>query len=198
MDSDMIDMNFIKIKQPTASAICNLVELDEEAKQLLQDDAAPAQYFQQLIEKELYPDAVRFLAVALPKREAIWWACLCVRHALGESPSQADVKAIELAEAWVYKPTEENRQLTMPAAEATQFKTSAGWAAVAAFWSGGSISPAAGAIVPPADDLTGKAVIGAIMLAAVQSGVDKIKANYRLFLEKGINIANGGDGRTAQ
>lgn len=194
----MIEMNFAKIKQPTASAICNLVELDEEARRLLEDDATPAHYLQQLIEKELYPDAVRFLAVALPKREAVWWACLCARQTLGESPFPSDVKAVELAEAWVYRPTEENRQLTMPAAEATQFKTAAGWAAVAAFWSGGNISPAAGAIVPPADDLTGKAVIGAVMLAAAQSGADQIKANYRLFLKKGIHIANGGDGRAVQ
>jgi len=194
----MTEMNFIKIKQPTASAVCSLVELDEEAKQLLQDDAVPAQYLQRLIEQQLYPDAVRFLAVALPKREAIWWACLCTRQTLSESPSPADLRAIELAEAWVYKPTEDNRQLTMPAAEATQFKTPAGWAAVAAFWSGGNISPAVGAIVPPAEDLTGKAVIGAVMLAAVQGGADKVKANYQLFLKKGIHIANGGDGRAVQ
>lgn len=194
----MIEMNFAKIKQSTASAICNLVELDEQAMQLLQDDAAPAQYLQQLIEKELYPDAVRFLAVALPKREAIWWACLCARHTLGESPSLADVKAVEMAEAWVYRPTEENRQPTLLAAEATQFKTPAGWAAVAVFWSGGSISPAKGVIVPPADELTGKAVIGAVMLAAARSGVNKIKANYQLFLKQGIHIANGGDGRAVQ
>lgn len=194
----MTEMNFVKIKQPTASAVCSLVELDEEARQLLQDDTVPAQYLQQLIERELYPDAVRFLAVALPKREAIWWACLCTRQTLGESPSPVDLKALELAEAWVYKPAEENRQLTMPAAEATQFKTPAGWAAVAAFWSGGNISPAEGAIVPPTEDLTGKAVIGAVMLAAVQGGADKIKTHYRLFLKSGIHIANGGDGRVVQ
>lgn len=194
----MTEINFVKIKQPTAVAVCSLVELDEEARQLLQDDTAPAQYLQQLIEKELYPDAVRFLAVALPKREAIWWACSCARLTLGESPSPVDVKAIEAAEAWVYKPTEENRHLTRPTAEATQFKTPAGWAAIAAFWSGGNISPAEGAVVPPAEELTGKAVIGAVMLAAVRSGADRIKANYRLFLKKGLHIANGGDGRAVQ
>ena len=33
-----------------------------------------------------YTDAVRFLAHALPKREAVWWACLCVRKAAGANP----------------------------------------------------------------------------------------------------------------
>ena len=194
----MAEMNLIKIQQPTASAVCKHVELDEEAKSLLQDDAVPAQYLQQLIEKELYPDAARFLANALPKREATWWACLCARNALNNQPSDADLKAIELAEAWVYKPTEENRKPIMPAAETTEFKTPAGWAAVAAFWSGGNMSPVEGTVVPPPEDLTAKAVIGAVMLAAVRDGPEKVKTNYQLFLRQGIDIAGGGDGRSVQ
>lgn len=191
-------MNLSKIKLATAAVICKTVELDQEALQLLQDDTVPADYLQQLIENELFPDAVRFLSCALPKREAIWWACLCARNGLSENSSPADIAAIQLAEAWVYKPVEENRKPTLQAAEATAFKTAAGWAAMAAFWSGGNISPVEGTVVPPAEDLTGKAVIGAVMLAAVQNGPEQVKDNYRLFLKQGIDIAGGGDGRSIQ
>ncbi|GAB4273790.1 MAG: hypothetical protein Kow0065_22440 [Methylomicrobium sp.] len=191
-------MNLIKIKQPTASVICQAIELDEEAKLLLRDDTLPADYLKQLIERELYPDAVRFLAAALPKREATWWACLSARKACGEQLSPVDAQAIQSAEAWVYKPTEENCKSTYPAAEATLFKTAAGWAAMAAFWSGGNMSPVEGAVVPPADDLTCQAVIGAVMLAAVQNGPERVKDNYRLFIRQGVDIAGGGDGRSVQ
>ncbi|NOT11201.1 MAG: hypothetical protein HOP23_05115 [Methylococcaceae bacterium] len=191
----MADMNFVKVKQPTAMEICKAVELGEEARQLLQTAALPSEFLQQLLEKELYLDAVRFLATALPKREATWWACQCARNNCGETPSVTDLKAIELAEAWVYKPTAENRLPTMAAATKTDFKTAAGWAAIAAFWSGGNISPVQNATVEPAEDLFPKAVSGAVILAAVQDDADKIKSNYQLLLKKGIDIACGGTGK---
>lgn len=191
----MTEMNFVKIKQPTAGEICQKIELGEEAALLLQNEALPAEFLQLLLTHELYQDAVRFLATALPKREATWWACQCARHGLGDSSSAENAKAIELAEAWVYKPTDENRLPTMPAAVETEFKTAAGWAAIAVFWSGGNISPVPGATVEPAEDLFAKAVVGAVMLAAVQGKPDEVQPNYRLFLKKGIDIACGGHGR---
>jgi len=191
----MSGMNFVKIKQPTAIEIGKAVELSEEARPLLQNNALPAEYLQLLLDNELYPDAVRFLAAALPKREATWWACQCARSSCGDEPSVADLKAIELAETWVYKPSDENRCLTQHAANETSFKTAAGWAAIAAFWSGGNISPVQAATIEPAEGLFAKAIVGAIMLAAVQSDPEKIKPNYQLFLKKGIDIACGGTGK---
>ncbi len=194
----MTEMNFTKIKQPSALAICQGLELDEQATALLQDNPATADYLQQLIALKLYPDAVRFLAHALPKREATWWACLCARNGLTDKTPAHEIKAIELAEAWVYKPTEDNRKLTLPAAEATAFKTAASWAAIAAFWSGDDISPVPQAVIPPDEKLYAKAVVGAVMLAATQGEASKVNDNYQLFLQQGINIASGGDGRTVQ
>lgn len=194
----MTEINFTKIKRPYAQEICQMLELEEAAVQLLTPELSPAAYLQQLQNNELYPDAVRFLAMALPKREATWWACLAARHNLPETPPAPELAAIEAAEAWVYKPSEENRQLTQPLAEATKFKTPAGWAAIAAFWSGGSISAVPNVIIPPADDLTAKAVSAAIMLAAAIGEPAKVSHRYQLFLKQGIDIGCGGDGRSVQ
>ncbi len=191
----MTALNLIKIKQPKAADIAGLFELDELGHTLLTEDIVPADYIQLLIENKDYPDAIRFFAYALPKREATWWACLCARSSLNEQSHAADANAIELAEAWVYKPTAENCQQTYSAAEATGLKTAAGWAAMAAFWSGENISPVPDNIVVPTDDLTAKAVVGAVMLAAAQGEVDKIEQKYQLFLRQSIDIASGGDGR---
>lgn len=194
----MAEMNFTKIKQIHALVICQGLELDGQATELLQNNPATVDYLQQLIALQLYPDAIRFLAHALPKREAVWWACLCARNGLTEKPPVNEIKAIECAEAWVYKPTEDNRKLTLHAAETTAYKTAASWAAISAFWSGGDISPVPEAIVPPDEKLFAKAVVGAIMLAATQGEASKVSANYQLFLQQGINIASGGDGRNVQ
>jgi hypothetical protein len=191
----MSDHAFKKVAADSALAVCQDLEIDEAGRALLAPELAPAAYLRLLMDAALYPDAVRFLARALPKREATWWACLCARAVLGDSPATDLVKALEAAEQWVRHPTEEHRQLAYPAAEATRFGHPASWAAMAAFWSGGSIAPPNVPVLPPADDLTAKAVAGAVMLAAVQAEPEKAAAKYRRFLEQGIDIACGGSGR---
>ena len=191
----MSEYAFKKVTADRALAVCQDIELDEAGRGLLAPELAPAAFLRLLIDEALYADAVRFLARALPRRQATWWACLCARSVLGENPSPDMVRALELAEQWVYKPTEEHRRLTFPAAQAAQFSHPASWAAMAAFWSGGSMAPPEAPVVPPAENLTGKAVAGAVMLAAVQTEPEKSETKYRRFLEQGIDIACGGTGR---
>jgi hypothetical protein len=194
----MSEYPFKKVAADRAAAICQDIDLDEAARGLLAPELAPAAFLRLLVDGALYADAVRFLARALPKREATWWACLCARSALGENPAPELLKALELAEQWVQRPTEEHRRLTYPAAQESQFGHPASWAAMAAFWSGGSMAPPDVPAVPPADNLTAKAVAGAVMLAAVQTEPEKAEAKYQRFLDQGIDIAGGGSGRLEQ
>src|SRR5437899_8668487 len=115
-----------KITAKTAAEVCKHFPLGEDAKKLLRDGLTPAQFLDILIEKQQFPDAVRFLAHALPKREAVWWACLCSRAAGGSNPPPQIGAALQTAEKWVVDPSEENRRAAMPAAEAAEFKTPAG------------------------------------------------------------------------
>ena len=194
----MTEPTFIKIKQAQALAICNDFDLSAPALALLPEFPGTADFLQQLIAQQHYPDAVRLLAHALPKREATWWACLSARHGITETTPANQIKAIELAEAWVYKPTDDNRRPTLAAAEATAYNNAASWAAIAAFWSGTDISPTPLAVIPPSEKLYAKAVTGAIMLAATLGEAEHIKDKYQLFLKQGLHIANGGDGRAIQ
>ena len=77
-----------KVTAKTAAEVCKHFPLGEEAKKLLRDGQTPAQFLDVLIEKQQFPDAVRFLAHALPKREAVWWACLCSRAVAGSRAVQ--------------------------------------------------------------------------------------------------------------
>ena len=194
----MTELNLIKVIQTKAMLIATTLDLTDEAKALLTEKITPAQYIQQLIDSALFTDAIMFLAAGLSKRESTWWACLCARNTLTDQSPETDLKAIEFAEAWVYKPTKENCQLTLPAAEATEFKTAAGWSAMAAYWSGDNISPNNEAVVPPPSDLTGKAVNGAVLLAAVQADPAKVTEYQQLFINQGVDIASGGDGRNVK
>jgi hypothetical protein len=91
----------------------------------------------------------------------------------------------------VSDPSEENRRQAMPAAEQATFGTPAGCAAVAAFWSGGSLGPPNVPPIPPGEYLTAHGVAGAIMLAAVSSEPEKAPEKYRSFLALGIEVGNG-------
>jgi len=187
-----------KVAVPKAAAVCRDIELDPQAVKCLEADPEPVEFLNALLERQLYPDAVRFLARALPKREAAWWACICTRGMMAQDAPPSSLKALEAAEQWVYKPTEANRRLAEAAAQSTAFDGPAAWAAMAAFWSDGSMAPENSPPVTAPENLSSKAVAGAVMLAAVSREPEKAAAKYRYFLEQGADIANGGNGRPWQ
>jgi len=143
-------------------------------------------------------EASRIAAHALPKREAVWWACMCARGAPpdpGQTP--LDLAALEAAELWVRRPEEAHRRAAMAAAEAAQYRSTEAWAAVGAFWSGGSMAPEGQAVVPPPDHLTGVAIAGGVTLAAVRAEAGTHEKRLARFLASAREIALGGAGRIA-
>jgi hypothetical protein len=154
-------------------------------------DVDRQQRLDQLIAAAEFPEAIRFLAHELPKREAVWWACLCVRKAAGADPPAPLAEALRAAEAWVADPTEENRRLARPAAEAAGYGTAAGCAAAAAFWSGGSLAPPDLPPVAPGEHLTAHGAASAVMLAAVASEPETAPDKSREFLRLGLEVAEG-------
>ncbi len=179
---------FVNIAATTAKEICSRFKLEPDAQGLLKDDQTPRQFVELLIEKELYLEAIRFLAFALSSREAVGWACLCVRHAMGRDP--AKITGAQLAaEKWVSDSSEENRRAAMAAAEAEGYKTPGACLGMASFFSGGSISqPGLQPVSPPAHATPAMAV-GAMMLAAVAEQPEKAREKYKVFLQKGIAVA---------
>ena len=64
-----------------------------------------------------------------------------------------------------------------------------------AFWSGGSMAPEGQPVVPPAEHLTGVAVAGAVVLAAVRLRPERQEGRFLRFLDSAREIAGGGAGR---
>lgn len=183
-----------KVKLSAAEAAKTLT-LTPEAAALLKPQESVADFLSALLAAELMNDAVGVMAQALPKREAVWWACLATRTLVDAQTPPAVVAAIEAAEAWVYKPSDETRRTAMDRAQATKFDHPGVWAAVGAFWSGGSMAPPNLPAVPPAEHLTGVAVAGAVNLSAVMRQPEHAKDKLGAFLAQAIDIANGGTGR---
>jgi hypothetical protein len=180
-----------KIRDKTAVAVCARARLGEEAHNLLVEGMTLRQYLDVMIERGLHTEAVRFLAFALPKREAVWWACLCAGQVLGPEPPPAAAAALEAARAWVIDPQDEKRRATFAAAEAADLGTPAGCAAAAAYFSGGSLAPPNLPAVAPADHLTPHLVASALTLAAVIKQPEKAAEKYASFLRTGMEVASG-------
>jgi hypothetical protein len=186
----------LKIKAAAAQEVCALYEVSLEAQRHLAAKMPPLDFVAALTAARLLRDAVDFLAHALPKREAVWWSGLCAREVLPQNAPPKLMAAVQAAEAWVYRPTEENRRKAQQSAKAIAESHPAQWAAMGAFWSGGSMAPPNGPEVKPPEQATARAVAGAIVMAATG---DPVQADERFarFLNYGIDIANGGTGRPA-
>ena len=170
--------------------ISTVAELGDEAMELLRPELHPLDFVALLMQKALFPDAVRFIAHALPKREAVWWAWVCARRAAGENPQPKIKAALAATEKWIAQPDENNRRSAMAAAEKADLGTAAGCAGLAAFFSGGSIAPPNAPAVPPGEFLTAKAVSGAVIFAAVAKEPEKAPEKFRNFVAQGIEVTN--------
>ncbi len=186
--------SFVKIREPSVE-ILGRFPLSAAARDAVDPTQTPDRLLAALVAAGCDADAARFLAFALPKRESVWWACLCVRATLPEPADAAEEAALAAAEAWVYQPGEESRRAAMAAAEAAGLSAPASWCGMAAFWSGGSMAPVEAPVVPPGESLTGRAVAGAVLLSVGRRGPLAVEGWWRAFLAWGVDIAKGGRGR---
>lgn len=184
-----------KVSAKQAREVCAQFELTAEARTLLDEQQSPDAFLDLLLKHGHLPDAIRLLAFGLPKREAVWWACQCVRDCLLPDAPPKFLEAVKAAEEWVKKPTEENRWAAKDPGERAGYDKAAAWPALGAFWSGGSMVPAHLPAMAPGPTFTGMAVSGAVLLGAVQRDPANAMELYKRYIDMGIDIANGGTGK---
>jgi hypothetical protein len=185
----------VKLSGRDLAAVTPHLALDADGAGIVERCTSVVEALDRLESAGLLVQATRLVAHALPKREAVWWACMCVVYTAPEDLPDTDRAAREAAEEWVRQQTDRSRRLAFERAQATGFTSPEAWTAVAAFWSGDSMSPEGQPAVPPAPHFTGLAAAGAVALAAVRGDVTRRETRLRRFLESGRNIAAGGPGR---
>jgi hypothetical protein len=184
-----------KMKSVRMDEVFPRLGLTGESAALIQTEPDAATALGRLEQAGFLGEAVKLMAHALPNREAVWWACMCSHHTAPADLPEADQAAVRTAEQWVRKQTDEIRREGFDHAQQAGFGTPEAWAAVAAFWSGDSMSPLGQPKVPPAPHLAATAVTGAIALASVRIHPARREDRLRRFLASGREIAGGGVGR---
>jgi hypothetical protein len=180
------------------SAVLPRLDLPKAAAADVNGSKSASEALAHLMQADHLIEAARLCAYALPAREAVWWAARCARATTSADLKDDDRQACDLAEQWVRHRNDETRRSAMDKAQAAGCGSPEAWAAVAAFWSGDSMSPPDQPKVPPAPHLTGTAVAGAVILASVRAHPDRQAARLRRFLGSAMDIAAGGGGHLEQ
>lgn len=176
--------------------VMDRLELVPPALAALTPTATAADGLQALLANGLSQEGIHLLAHALPRREAVWWACMCADATVPAALAPEDRAARDAAEAWVRNAGEEAlRRAAGEAAQRTGFQSPEAWVAMAAFWSGGSMAPEGVPTVAPGEAFTGRAVAGSVLLAAVRLRPADAAARLLRFIESARDIASGGAGR---
>lgn len=174
--------------------VCRQFGLSESAQWLLETNIPSSELLRRLIVGKYHADAIRFLAYALPKRHAVWWATVCVWQAYRPIPEQPVELALRNALRWLVEPTEANRRVCQPPSGADAMATAAGCLAYAVYYSDGSMVPPELPPVTPPQTLTHRLVAGCVMLAAAHrwnAGAGPFARLHHEVLVWGQCVANG-------
>jgi hypothetical protein len=189
-------LQYRKIPYVNPEQITPLFSASEDLTEILAQSQSIEDFIATLQEKELYFDLVQFLAHALPVREAILWAYLCLEIRMPDW-NKTQQTCLASCKQWVFEPSEEGRRRCELYATRLELKCAPSWLAQAVFWNGaGSIvSPELPSVLPD-PKLYAKACAGAINTAAAIPEWDKHDDYYQQSIAIALNIANGGLGNS--
>ena len=174
----------------TVEAVLALVELEEEAKAIVEQAETLEAGVGALLDAQRFKDAVSLLAHALPDREGVGWAWVCAREVTPEDSPDEIEAVLAATRAWIKEPTDEARRTAMAASEAAGLEGSAAYTGLAAFFCGETIGPAELDPVPPPAGVVSKVVGACIALAATEGPPDEIDATLERFAARGVELAS--------
>lgn len=167
------------------------IKLEPGAESLLEEGLTPQAYFERLLSKNYQAEARRILAYAMPKRRALWWACLCVQDAYQDELPEPVARSVGAVTKFVEDPSEANRREAERVGKQLPFSRLEGCLAMAAFLSDGNISLPHLPIVQPKPHVTGRLISVCVYLASVTRSALHYKQHLRQYLAMGVEIARG-------
>jgi hypothetical protein len=153
------------------------------------NDDPSLQFLETLVSSGEFDKAVGFCAFLLPRREAVWWGCRAVRTLVPNLAVEED-EAIRVAEDWVHEPEEDRRAAALEVGRSGSSKSPSTYLALAAGWSGRSMSLGDGETIPVAPHQTARVVRAAVLIAACRVSMAEKPDLLRRCLEDGIQIAS--------
>lgn len=139
-------------------------------------------------------DMLRLISVALPPREAVWWACLAARDVIAADGETEKPLCLRAAEAWVFEPTPENRMKVQTAIEAADPGDKTALAATAALYAPGNLGESDQMKEIPAPvGIVANCAFGMNLKSLKVDKDPKVRLDF--LLDRAIDIARGGHGQ---
>ncbi|MCJ2033865.1 DUF6931 family protein [Methylobacterium sp. J-068] len=147
---------------------------------------APMTFLEALRNSGTPEDAVTFLAYALGRREAVWWAAQSVRL-LGRIGAGQEDAMLLAAEDWVRDPEDQRRREALRLGMGSDRRLATTWVALAAAWSGGNVAPGQGAVMAT-PEMTPKAVRTGILVALATVTARERASRLQLCVDAGLRL----------
>lgn len=153
-------------------------------------DIKPLDFLVALIDSKTPEDAIAFCAYLLPKREAVWWGCSCVRGLADEHERRSieQSRAFVAAETWVKDPQHQRRVEAMRIGLSTSRNDASTWLALGAAWSGGDMADNPQAPVPAPPHLTAKAIRAAVLIALARNPTRERRGKLSICVDHGVKL----------
>jgi hypothetical protein len=154
-------------------------------------EQSPTKFLQTLVAAGKFEDAVTFCAYLLPRREAVWWACGCMRTSLGHI-AEDRAAALLAAEAWVREPDDGHRQAALELGTIGHCDDPLTWVALAAGWAGGFLVPGQQRSIPMPQYMTARATRTAILISALSATWAQRPSYLQGCVADGVRLAEHG------
>lgn len=191
----MTDARFKDLKKiPQEPAARMLASVNAQLKTPVDAPAsAPvAVVLEKLAAQEAWTDILRLLAIALPPREAVWWACIAARDITGEGDEKA-THCLQASEAWVFKPDEKNREAARASLDNVYVDDDTNLVATAVLYAPGNMGPGDLAQFPAPAGAVSSCVFGMNMVSLGEA--EDFFGHMQLLIDRALDIARGGSGK---
>jgi hypothetical protein len=181
----------VKLPQQPARRILATAGVKIETKLESPASASVEVVLQELAAKKGYTDMFMLLACALPPRERVWWACLAARDMV--DPAGKPPLSLTASEAWVFKPTEENRIAAQKSIEVAEPMDTSVHVATAVVFFDGTLGP--GDLAEHACPLGGAELsVFAMNVIAYCRDANQMDLMADVLVDRALDIARGGSG----
>lgn len=190
-----VDRQWKKLTSERTGDIISKNELQPDSVIMFDPESRPEAFIYDLVSADQWVDAIKTVSRSLPPREAVWWACMCVRQMRSLESDEAEMAALKAAETWVYQPKDENRLKAFELAQKSQTNSAGALAALTAVFNTGSLPLVDGTEAELDANVFSDMATATVMMSAGDTEPQHIYELYRKFIASADDIANGGNGR---
>ena len=191
MNERFIDLK--KVPKEPAMRLLAMANTALDIKLSTPTNASVQKVLEELEKAGAFVDMIRLLAVSLPARERIWWACLAAHDVIGVDVEKLP-PPLAAAEQWVRKPSDETRDAARLAVETAEVNDDTTLCAVSVMFYDETLGTGELAEFASPAGASQMAVFGmnAMALDKIEGGIE-VAAN--VLIDRALDIARGGNGQ---